>query len=160
MIFTGEYEYTIDAKQRLAIPAEIRSRLDPEQDGHAFYLAPGPNGVPWLWPERIFEQMAGSMETSFLKPDESLEFEQLLFSQATRLDIDKTGRIRLPERVMARLDLGPTVTILGVKDHLELHDPERWNADREEKLAKQAEIVLRARRAYEERQARDRGVGQ
>ena len=32
MLFTGEYEHTIDAKQRLAIPADVRAILDPDRD--------------------------------------------------------------------------------------------------------------------------------
>ncbi|MHC5002907.1 MAG: division/cell wall cluster transcriptional repressor MraZ [Planctomycetota bacterium] len=151
MLFTGEYEHTIDAKQRLAIPADVRSRLDPEQFGEAFYLVPGPNGCLWLWPERTFERMAGSTERSLLPAEELMEFEELLFSQATRLEMDKTGRIRLPERMMRRFGLEGTVTILGVKDHLELRDAERWRVQLEQKYDKQPEIMWRARQALEER---------
>ena len=59
MLFTGEYEHTIDAKQRLAIPSEIRARLDPKVHGQAFYLAPGANGHLWLWPERMRRTVVG-----------------------------------------------------------------------------------------------------
>ena len=41
MFFLGEYEHSIDAKQRLAIPAEVRDVLDPEVHGSAFVAAPG-----------------------------------------------------------------------------------------------------------------------
>ena len=59
MLFTGEYEHSIDAKQRLAIPSDLRGRLDPEIHGSAFYVAPGQQGSLWIWPEKTFEQMAG-----------------------------------------------------------------------------------------------------
>ena len=36
------------------------------------------------------------------------------------------------------------VVVLGVKDHLEVRDPKEWEQLREEKLAQQAEIMLRA----------------
>jgi MraZ protein len=152
VLFTGEYEHTIDAKQRLAIPAEIRTRLDAASHGEAFYLAPGPNGVLWLWPERTFEQMAGAMEASLIPAEEMMEFEELLFSQSTRLELDKTGRIRLPERMMQLGGLTQRVTILGVRDHLELRDSDRWAELRQQKLAKQSEIMLRARRALAEQE--------
>mgnify|MGYP003330827633 CR=1 FL=1 len=45
MLFLGEYDYTIDAKQRLAIPAEVRDVLNPEIHGAAFIAAPGGNGM-------------------------------------------------------------------------------------------------------------------
>lgn len=152
MLFTGEYEHTIDAKQRLAIPAEVRSRLDPELHGHGFYAVPGPNGALWLWPALTFEQMAGAMEQSLLPGEEMMEFEELLFSQAARVELDKAGRVRLPERLTQFAGLGQTVVILGVKDHLELRDAGAWQSRRREKLSKHGEIVLRARRALTEQQ--------
>ena len=151
MLFTGEYEHTIDVKQRLAIPAEVRSRLDPEIHGTAFYLAPGPNGVLWLWPERTFEQMAGAMEQTLLPAEEMMEFEELLFSQSRRLEVDGNGRIRLPESAIRQFGLTGGVTILGVKDHLELRDTEQWRALLDQKLQRQPQIMLRARQALDQK---------
>ena len=145
MLFTGEYEHTIDAKSRLAIPSEIRNRLDVADHGPAFYIAPGIADSLWLWPERLFEQMASASEASLLPNEDLLEFEQLLYSQASRAEMDKTGRIRIPERLLQHASLGASVVLLGVKDHLELRDPERWAQQRNQKLAQQGEIMMRAR---------------
>ena len=150
MLFTGEYEHTIDAKHRLAIPSEVRSRMDPSEHGEALYIGPGPNGHLWLWPEKTFEKLAASLEQSLLPGEESMEFEEMLFSQAARLEIDKAGRVRLPERSLRWAGLESSVVLLGVRDHLELRDPTDWYARREEKLAKQGQIILRARRAMQE----------
>lgn len=152
MIFTGEYEHTIDSKQRLAVPAEIRSRLEDAKHTNALYLVPGANGALWLWPEKTFEQMANAMQQSLLPAEDMMEFEELLFSQASRLEMDKAGRIRLPERMLVEAKLGQTIVILGVRDHLELRDPEIWKQRRKHKLATQAEIMIKARRALEEQQ--------
>ena len=155
-MFTGEYEHTIDAKHRLAIPSEIRQRLHPETHGTALYLAPGPNGSLWLWPERTFHQLAAAAEQTLIPAEEMMEFEEFLFSQARRLEPDSAGRTRLPERMIARFGLSGAVTILGVRDHLELRDTGEWDSQRDEKYAKQVEIMLRARRAME--QKRNGGV--
>ena len=151
MLFTGEHEHTIDAKQRLAIPAEIRSHLDPKVHGEAFYLSPGANGHLWLWPEKTFEKMAGAVEGSFLQPEEMMEFEEEFYSQTTHLPMDSAGRVRLPERMLTEAGLGQTVLILGVKDHLELRDPEQWRASRPAKKARRPEIMLRARLAWDQK---------
>ena len=155
VLFTGEYEHTIDAKHRVAIPSDIRSRLSPERHGEAFYLAPGPDTSLWLWPEKTFEDLASASEQSLLPDEDLMEFEELLYSQSSRAELDSAGRIRIPERLMKLAGLGSSVMILGVKDHLELRDPAAWTARRDEKLAKQAEIVMRARRAL----ARQRNQG-
>lgn len=147
MLFTGDYEHTIDAKQRLAIPSEIRSRMSPEVHGESLYLVPGANGALWLWPEKTFERMASAMEQSLLPGEEMMEFEELMFPQSRRLEIDKAGRVRIPESMLAEYGLGQTVVILGMKDHLELRDPAQWKTQRQQRLAKQAEIMVRAREA-------------
>ncbi len=149
MVFSGESEHTNDAKHRLAIPAELRARLNAEVHGEGFYLVPGPNGALWVWPQLTFERMAGALEQTLLPGEEMMDFEELMFSQATRVDLDATGRIRVPERVCRRHDLGTEVTILGVKDHLEIRDTGQWQKLRDQKLARQGEIMLRARKALE-----------
>jgi MraZ protein len=147
--FTGEYEHTIDAKNRLAIPAEIRSKLDPEIHGTSFYLALGSDGYLWLWPQKTFEALSQAVKPTLLPADEWMQYEQLMYSQATELEIDKTGRIRVPERMRTRFGLGRSIVILGVRDHLELRDAEEWEARREGQLKKLAEIMLRARQAMD-----------
>ena len=123
MLFTGEYEHTIDAKQRLAIPSELRQRLHPDIHGESFYLAPGANGTLWLWPEKTFERLASALEHTLLPGEEVMELDELIFPQSRRLEIDKNGRVRLPDQMLAEHGLGETVMILGMKDHLELRDP-------------------------------------
>ncbi len=109
------------------------------------YASPGPTGGVWLWPEATFELMANSFEQSLL-PDESvMEFEQILFSQSRRLEIDKAGRIRLPEALLKFASVGSQAVVIGVRDHLEIRDPAQWNAVRDENLAKLSQIMLRAR---------------
>ncbi len=145
MLFTGEYEYTIDAKQRLAIPAEIRSRLNPDRDGLAFYVTAGPNDALWLWPERTFERMAGAIEASLLPAEEMMEFDEITFPTARRLEMDKTGRVRLPKPMLEAAGIQSKVVILGVRDHLELRDPGQWEQRRLEKQADRTTIFHRAR---------------
>ena len=126
MLFTGEYEYTIDAKQRLAIPSDLRGRLDPKVHGLAFYIAPGQEGslVALAGADLRSHGHGGGAVTD--SDEELLEYEQLLYSQATRVEMDKSGRIRIPERMLKMADLGSPVVVLGVKDHLEVRDPQRW----------------------------------
>lgn len=147
VLFTGEYEHTIDAKQRMAIPSEIRAVLDPAVHGEGFYAAPGQNGALWIWPSRKFEELVNAMDASLLPEDEVMEFDDFFFSQAARLEIDSAGRVRLPERLLRSAGVEKTVTILGVRDHLELRDPAEWAAMLEEKRRTQGDIMRRARLA-------------
>jgi MraZ protein len=148
VLFTGEHDHTIDAKQRLAIPAEFREQLARGDDrAEVLYLAPGGNGHLWLWPEQTFERMTGALEASLLPGEEMMEFEELIFPQSRRLEIDKAGRVRIPEQMLAEFGLGASVVILGMKDHLELRDPAVWRQQRQQNHTRRAEIFSRAREA-------------
>lgn len=152
MLFTGEHEHTIDSKHRLAVPSVIRSRLESRDHTNVFYLVKGANGALWLWPEKTFEERAGAMKQSLLPTKEMMEFGELLFSQTTRLELDKAGRIRLPERILKEAGIAGSVMILGINDHLELRDPAEWRIRLQQKLSKHEEIMDNARRVMEEQQ--------
>lgn len=156
MLFTGEYEHSLDTKLRLAIPADIRSKLKADVHGDGFYVVPGPNGALWMWPQRTFEQIAGALEQSLLPTLEMMEFEELLFSQAARLELDKAGRVRIPDRLLKLASIEQSAVVLGVKDHLELWNPIAWADRLGSNLAKQGEIMLRARDAWIEHLRRSR----
>jgi MraZ protein len=147
VLFTGEYEHSIDSKQRLAIPSDIRARMEREKLSPAFYLVNGPNGVLWLWPEATFESMAAALDQTLLPGEDVLEFDELTFPFARRVEMDSAGRIRLPDEMITAGGLGSNVIILGVRDHLELRDPSTWSRQRDEKRSRQREILLRARQA-------------
>ena len=149
MLFTGEYEHTIDAKQRVAIPAEIRACLRPEIHGTAFYLSPGRDQSLGLWPELTFEAMAGTLGGAMLRHPQQSRFEALFFSQSTRVELDKVGRIRLPDRLCRMAQLTDRVVILGSRDHLQLRNPAQWEAIRPGTLDELADVTEQARHSLE-----------
>ena len=120
MFLVGTYELTIDAKNRLSIPFNIRRKLDGRRDGHAFYVLPGlRHGTLALFPEEYFERLRP------VPPAESLsesthQWRQFEYSQCGLLDSDSQGRVLIPDRLIKRVGLGKEVTLIGVQDHLEL----------------------------------------
>ena len=145
MLFTGEHERAIDAKQRLSIPSEIRLRLCSGPQSHAVYAMPRHDASIWLWPEETFERIASNLDQSLLPDESSLEYEQVLFSQSRRLEIDKAGRIRVPESLLALAGISDHAVILGVRDHLEVRDPATWAKVRDARLSELGDVMLRAR---------------
>jgi MraZ protein len=145
VLFTGRNELSIDGTCRLAIPAKIRSRMDPDTDGEGFYVIRGENGALWLWPQRTFEQMAGKVEPSLAPPVELMDFDEMTFPEAEQLDLDSAGRIRLPQELLSEAQLGTKVLLVGMRDHLEIWDPDAWEARRRARAARRADIYQRAR---------------
>jgi len=142
----GEYELTVDEKNRCLIPAEIRKRIDPVEDGEAFFLVIGVNSRPWLYPERYYETLVMAEKTDVTPEVDSLAFDQMNFAMASRLEWDKQGRVLIPDRTLKRTKLGREITIIGVRDHLELWNRAEWDAEREALVARSAEIAARAKR--------------
>ena len=146
MLFTGKNELTIDAKQRLAIPAKIRAQLHPKTDGDAFYVTQGPNGALWLWTERMFEQVSGLIEPTLSPPMDLMDFDETTFPETQRVELDSAGRIRLPQELLDLAGLGSTVLLLGMRFHMEIWDREAWEARAQEKQARRSDIAQRASR--------------
>ena len=105
----------------------------------------GANGALWLWPRRAFEQIAGKVEPSLAPPPGLMDFDEMTFPEAEQLDLDSAGRIRLPQELVTDAGLGTRVLLVGVRHHLEIWDPEVWEARRRERAARRSEIVQRAR---------------
>lgn len=145
MLFLGEYEHVIDAKQRLAIPAEVRDVFNPEQHGSAFIAAPGSENTLLLWPERTFQAIARELQGSMLGDRDLGAYERRIFSQSARVPMDSAGRVRIPERLLKEHGLSGKAMVLGVGDHLEVVAPEQWNRDREQLEPVRSDIWNRAR---------------
>ncbi len=146
MLFTGETERSIDEKQRISIPTEMRQAFASNLGTSIVYASPGPNASIWLWPEATFQTRANTIEQSLLQDEDEMDFEQVLFSQSCRLEIDKQGRIRLPETLLSLAGITRQAVILGVRDHLEVVDAQAWAPVRDENLSKLREIMVRVRK--------------
>ncbi len=141
MLFIGNYEHTIDAKQRLAIPGPIRDGLDPERDGECLYAVAQEGPTLCLYTERGFEKRDQELDRSTRPAEEVLLYEQMFYSNAARLELDKQGRVRLPERLITMAGLDREVTIIGVKDHLQIQDRTKW-AEYRDRMLKTHEGLL------------------
>lgn len=141
MIFTGFAELTIDAKQRLAIPAKFRSLLDPARDGDAFYCIPWPGHGLMLFTQPMFRQFASQAEGTLTPGEDEQEFETSFFGLTERLELDSAGRITIPKLHLELTKLPSEVVVVGARYRLEVMDRAAWAAGmqgRFEKLAQRA----------------------
>jgi MraZ protein len=146
VLLTGQYEHVIDAKQRLAIPADIRSQWRPEQDGGAWYAVPWPNRTIRLYPEARFRALAEGRSQTLTPDEEEAEVQVALFGFSRRLEMDAAGRIRLPEDMLDMTQLSGEVTLVGAGDRLEIHDRNTWRSRRDERLHSLPEMIKRSQK--------------
>ena len=154
LLLVGEYELTIDDKNRLLIPAEVRRSIIPERDGEALYLIVGVNRKLWLYPELYYEQLASSSRPQLVPNEDVLAFEQLTFSNASRLEWDKQGRVLIPDKLLKRTGLDREITMFGAGNHMELWNRPDWEQYREALFQRSSEIAFKAQQARREESER------
>jgi len=146
-VLYGEFELTIDDKNRLFLPSEVRKQINPETDGDAFFAILGTNHKLWLYPDKYYQQLANQQPSDDIPAEDLLAYDLMKFSLASKLEWDKQGRMLIPEKVMKRYGLSKDVTLIGVRDHLQLWNTPDWAAYRESLLARSSEVTLRAKQA-------------
>ena len=143
MLFTGEFEHTIDAKHRLAIPAPIRSVWRTEEEGAGWFAVPWRDGLIRLYTERDFRARATSRQVSLTPDEDEAELQASLFGLSARLEMDSAGRVRLPEEMLKLVGLGPEVTLVGAGDRLEVRDRAAWRESRLERMKQMPALMAR-----------------
>lgn len=121
--FTGQYERTIDAKNRLQLPSQHRVLIDPTEDGDGVYVTLGEyKGTLSIFTPRGFEQRAGGIETEYMDDAAAMNFEMQFYATASFVEMDKQGRLVIPDRLRKKAGLGEDVYMVGQKNRIDI-----WN---------------------------------
>lgn len=155
LMLTGEYEHALDEKNRLFISNKLRSQIDVEQHGSSFYLVMGANGILCLYPEKYFQQIALAGAPGMAAPDEAVAFERLSFALASKVELDRQGRLLLNEKLRKRAKLSSSLTLVGVRDHIELWNTENWEKYLEDNIFQYQQQITQARQTVLQKQSRE-----
>jgi len=120
-VFTGQYERTIDAKNRIQLPSQLRSAVDPDLDGNKLYVTLGEYpGTLSIFTGRGFDELAARMQTEFTANPAARRFELQFYAVSSSVDMDKQGRIVLPDRLRKKARLGEDVYLVGQRNRIEI----------------------------------------
>ena len=145
MALTGTWPRSLDDKGRLAVPKRVRDDLGGE-DLQSLIIAPWTDKSLAVFTPKEFDALAEKLNGKSAAKLDVRNYMRLFYARAEKLDFDAQGRVRLPERLRSFAELKREVVLLGVNDHLELWDSERWNGYLE-KLNEQFDEI--AEQAYE-----------
>jgi MraZ protein len=126
-LLTGTYVRSLDDKQRIAVPKRVRDAMGGEEITK-LYLAPGTDGSLAIYTEEAFFHMANHFENGPPTGHDVRAFSRVFYAQTESVEVDRQGRIRIPPELVQLADLTKEVVLLGVRDHLELWDRQRWEA--------------------------------
>lgn len=122
--FLGRYEYQVDPKGRVSLPAEFRRQAD----GSRFVLLQWEATHLTLFPEEIWaEVQARIVELRRSRPQAANHLRRIT-SRAVNVEPDKQGRILVPSWLKEAVGLEGTVLLTGNVDRIEVWDPKTFEA--------------------------------
>lgn len=127
-MFLGQYRHSIDSKGRLTIPSRFREALLAE----GAYVSQGFERNLIVRTVPVFEELSKKVDALSQTVQNSRLLKRLIFSTAERVEIDKAGRILIPEFLRQSAGLQSDTIIIGAGNYFEIWAPETWAAQEEE----------------------------
>ncbi len=120
-MFIGEYIHTIDHKRRLAIPSKFRKTL-----GKRAVITRGLDNCLVVYPVEEWNKMTDKLENLPTGQTNARGFARIMLSGATDAELDKLGRILVPDHLRNYAFLKKNVVITGLSNKIEIWDETRW----------------------------------
>ena len=152
LLLTGEYQHVVDEKGRILVSNKLRSQIDADEHGSNFYLVFGANGVLCLYPEKHFEYLSLAAAPDTAAADETVAFERMSFALTSKVELDAQGRLLLNDRLRKRAGLKDQITLIGVRDHIELWNSENWEQYLSDHMAQYQKQMSQARQIVLQKQ--------
>lgn len=124
-MFYGEYHHSLDAKDRVIIPAKFRE-IFKEHYAEKFYITRGLDRCLFVFTEDEWKSQENKFRQQSFTRQEARKFNRLYFSGACDVLCDKQGRILLPTYLKEYADIKQDVVIIGVSDRIEIWSKEKW----------------------------------
>ena len=120
-MFIGEYHHSIDDKGRLAVPVKFR-----EEIGRIVVVTRGLDNCLFVYTQKEWQSLAERLSKLPLAKANTRAFARLMLAGAMELEVDKQGRVILPDYLRTYAALKKKVVIAGLLNRLELWDDATW----------------------------------
>jgi transcriptional regulator MraZ len=135
----GEYEHTIDDKNRLTLPARFRQAM-----AGGVVLTRGLDACIEAYPAEGWNELVEA-NLSGLNPlsRETRVLERFYYTGAIEAQPDKQGRVMLPPALIEHGGLGREVVVVGMRDRLEIWDRAAWRTQLKEVMGSAEHVAER-----------------
>ena len=120
-VFIGEYSHNLDDKGRLAIPKKFRDDL-----AKGAVVTRGLDSCLFLYTKKEWEKLAEKLAALPFAQANTRAFARLMLAGAMDVDIDKQGRVILPEYLRQYAGIEKNIIVAGLYNRLELWDETKW----------------------------------
>ena len=120
-MFIGEFKHNLDSKGRIAMPVKFRNKLT----GGAI-ITRGLDRCLFVFGNKDWEILAQKIIALPLSQANSRAFSRLMLAGAMDVDIDKPGRILIPDYLREYAGLKKEAVFTGLYNRIEIWDSENW----------------------------------
>ena len=121
-MFLGEYQHNLDTKGRVAIPSKFRQQLS----GKAI-ITRGLDRCLFVFTEKEWEIFAQKIVDKMqIARSDSRAFTRLMLAEATDAEVDKQGRVLIPNYLREYAHLKKEVVVTGLYNRFEIWNSESW----------------------------------
>ncbi|WP_350344837.1 division/cell wall cluster transcriptional repressor MraZ [Proteinivorax tanatarense] len=121
-MFLGEFFHNLDGKGRVIIPAKFREGL-----GSGFIMTRGLDNCLFVYPKKEWAHMEEKLKSLPFTQGDARAFVRFLFSGATECEIDKQGRVLVPQTLRKYAQIEKEAVIIGVSNRVEVWSKEKWD---------------------------------
>ena len=122
-MFLGQYSHNLDSKGRLTVPARFRNLM---ADGA--YITQGFERNLMVLTAVTFQQVCERVNGKSITDPNARQLKRLLFATADRVELDRSGRILIPQFLREVVQLDGEAVVVGVGNYVEIWSPEAWAA--------------------------------
>ena len=128
--FYGSFEYNIDDKGRISVPAQYRHALkhDSAQGSQIAVLTRGLDACIFGFPLEVWDDYTRRLPFMNLEPVAYLKFTRRLHRVTANCAIDGQGRMKIPHSLLEYAHLSREAIIIGIKNRFEIWNPEIYDA--------------------------------
>ena len=117
----GEYNHTIDAKGRLIVPSKFREAL-----GDTFVVTKGLDGCLFVYDNEEWQAFEEKLRSLPITNKEARQFARFFLAGAAEVEVDKQGRILVPNILREFAQINKEVVLIGVASRIEIWSKERF----------------------------------
>ena len=135
--FIGEFYHTVDTKGRVIIPQKFREQL-----GSLFYISKGLDGCLWISPEEEWKDFREKLRELPTIDKASRQFKRFFTSGATECEVDKQGRVLIPQPLRNYAGIEKEAVLVGTDNRIEVWGRDNWMDQSDLSSEKMDEIAM------------------
>lgn len=135
-MFIGAYRHTLDEKNRIIVPSRFRSILQGR-----FIATRGLDGCLACYPTEEFEKYMNGLAAMPIEHKEARKYIRIISSNAVECEIDKQGRVVLPQGLRDAARIDKEIVVVGANNRFEIWSASEFDRYEEETLPQYEQLA-------------------